>query len=193
MIASYPSSVRVFCIDTDDSLYDSEAYKGAKVVRSPAEAKFWINFHNKIRYVPRREYKTRDEWDRLFDWLSSLSSKKKPKPMIIHINEIYRLGYGTNFPISIAETMATARKQKISMFIETQRPKAIPLLVLTEASRIFVWVLTREDDRKYIAGYTGGGKQKDFLSILNEQKLDFSFIEINTDDSTWEKYPPILL
>jgi energy-coupling factor transporter ATP-binding protein EcfA2 len=186
MINAY-ENVRVFCIDPDDSV----ELKGGKTVTSPGEAKFWFKIYDKIRYVPKHEYFEREVWEDLFQWLISTSTKKKPNPMIIHINEIYRLGYGANFPVGLPVTMATARKRKISMFIETQRPKAIPIPVLTEASRIFVWILRRLDDRKYIAGYIGGDDVKGFLSVLNNQKKDFSFIEIDGDTGEWTKFPPL--
>lgn len=181
--------VRIFSIDTDGCV----TIKGAKIVHSPREAKFWFNFYDKLVYRPRREYNEREVWEELFEWLCSTSKPSKPNPMIIHINEIYRLGYGANFPQALPVAMATARKRKISLYIETQRPKAIPVPVLTEASRIFVWILRREDDRKYLNGYIGGDDRKSFLSALNNQEKDFSFIAIDGDSGLWEKYPPLLL
>lgn len=189
VLHSYGNDIRIFCIDPDDSV----DLKNSKTVHSPTAAKFWFKIYNRIRYVPTREYFDRETWEELFDWLLNTSTKKKPNPMIIHINEIYRLGYGASFPQSLPVTMTTARKRKISMFIETQRPKAIPIPVLTEASRIYLFVLRRPDDRKYIAGYIGGDDPKQFLSILNNQKLDYSFIEIDGDSGEWTKYPPIKL
>lgn len=187
IINSYGDNVRVFCIDPDDSV----ELKGAKRVKTPAQAKFWFAFYNKIRYTPDREYFNRDDWEELFDWLCSTSTKKKPKPMIIHINEIYRLGYGNNFPQSLPVTMATARKRQISLFIETQRPKAIPVPVLTEASRIYTFILRRLEDRKYIAGYIGGDDTKTFLSVLNNQSKNYSFLMIDGDDGSWQRMNPI--
>jgi len=189
VIDSYGNTVRVFCIDPDDSV----TLKGSKTCRTPIEAKFWFTFYKKIRYVPRREYFNRDDWEELFDWLCSTSSKKNPNPMIVHINEIYRLGYGNNFPHSLPVTMATARKRQISLFIETQRPKAIPVPILTEASRTYVFMLKRQDDRKYMAGFIGGDDTKTFLSVLNNQKKDYSFLMIEGDECYWERMAPIKL
>lgn len=188
MIDAY-RGVRIFSIDPDDSV----DLKGSKKVTSPAAAKFWFQFYDKLRYVPKREYLDRDVWEELFEWLCSTSTKKSPNPMIIHINEIYRLGYGANFPQALPVTMATARKRQISLFIETQRPKAIPVPVLTEASKIYCWILRRKEDRKYIAGYIGGDDEKSFLSALNNQQKDYSFIAIDGDTGEWVKFPPLKL
>jgi hypothetical protein len=187
ILNAYGSDVRVFCIDPDDSV----ELKNSKTVRTPTQAKFWFTFYKRIRYLPDREFFNREDWEELFDWLISTSTKKKPNPMIIHINEIYRLGYGNNFPQSLPVAMATARKRKISLFIETQRPKAIPVPVLTESSRIYLFILRRFDDRKYMAGYIGGDDTKTFLSVLNNQQKNYSFIEIEGDEGHWQKMPPI--
>lgn len=190
LLYKYPST-REFTIDTDDSV----EIKGAKTCTSPRQVKIWFNFISKIRYVPKFKYLDRDVWDDLIQWLCATSSMKNPKPLIIHINEIYRLGYGADFPRALPIAMATARKKQISMLIETQRPKAIPIPVLTESSKIFVWKLNRADDRKYIAGYVGGGREneKNFIDVLSRQKKDYSFIEIDTDSGEFTKFPPLKL
>lgn len=189
MINASGDDIRIFSIDVDNSV----ELKGSKKCTTPTQVKFWFNFYKKIRYVPLKEFRNRDDWEELLEWLASTSSKKKPNPMIIHINEIYRLGYGNDFPKELPVIMATARKQKISMYIETQRPKSIPVPVLTEASRIYVFMLKRLEDRKYLAGYVGGNDTKEFLNMLSNQKKDYSFIEIEGDECEWRKCSPISL
>lgn len=176
-----------FSIDNQDSV-DLEG----KVLTSPKNLKFYLYFFKKIRYVPALKYREKEIWNWLFEQLWLSSSKKKPNPRIIHINEIYTLGYGANFPDWIPRCLTTARQRKLGFHIETQRPRAIPLPILTEARKIYVFRLARLDDIKYVCSFAGENI-KELEEILQKIRKEdnYSFVEIDARKGSWQYFPAI--
>jgi len=129
-------------------------------------------------------------WNYLFDMLNDSSTKRKPRPRVIMLDEIYHIGYGTGFPKKLPVGITTARQKKLSYFINSQRPKNIPAPILSEASRIFIFYLNKEDDMKYMAGFAREDK-KAFLEDLKAQKKDFSFIELDATTGTYQRRSPV--
>lgn len=176
---------RYFAIDTQDSL-DIEG----KTINNPKNLRWILKFYPKIRYVPRLEYREKEVWDYIFEVLNDSSTRKKPNPRIVYIDEIYHLGYGANFPNWLPKAITTARQKKISYWIATQRPRNIPLPILTEASFIYVFYLSRDDDIKYLASFARKNP-KQLYEALQGQENDYSFIEINVRTGEWQKYPKL--
>lgn len=176
---------RYFAIDTQDGL-DIEG----KMIRSPERIEWWLRLYDKIRYVPKPEYLDGTWFNYIFKKLLDSSSKKKQRPRIIYIDEIYHIGYGAGFPVWLPRAITTARQRGLSFWIASQRPRNIPMPVMTEASRIYVFYLNKEDDIKYIASFARTNK-KDLERALYEQEADYSFIEIDARKGTWKKYPKL--
>jgi hypothetical protein len=182
------SGLPYFCIDTQDSV-DLPGY----VLTSPNPwpgLDYYLKKYDQIRYVPKMKYREREWWNWLFEKLVFSSSKKDPHPRIIHINEIYHIGYGIFFPDWVSKGLTTARQRHISFYIEAQRPKNIPTPVISESSRIYCFKLKRKDDKKYVAENCGED-EKEMFAVLNSLELDHSFIEINDTAGTWRKMPKI--
>lgn len=170
-----------FLFDTQDSLNIK-----AKSIKTPDQLKFWLKVEKRIKYIPKFEFRNKYAMNYVFDVLSQESKKSKPKPKIIYIDEIYHLGYGASFPVRLPQSIATARQKKQSFWVCTQRPKMIPLQVLTESTYIFVFYLSRKEDIKYISEFA---RNSDGLfQDLSNQKNDFSFIRISVRDGTYEKF-----
>jgi ABC-type dipeptide/oligopeptide/nickel transport system ATPase component len=176
-----------FIIDTQDSL-DVEG----RILHDPHGLQLKLKLFKKLHYVPSKKYMDRDWWDYVFQCLSASSSKKKPHPRVIYIDELYHLGYGSSFPVQIPKTLTTARQRSLSMFISTQRPRMIPMPVLSEATYIFVFYLSKWEDIELIASY-GRKSKKDLIRELEHMEDDFSFIRINNRKGTWDKFPALKL
>lgn len=175
----------IFAIDTQDALEIE-----AKVLRNPKSLGLWLKIYHKIRYVPKMEYMNSTAYNYIFKVLLDSSKKRHKKSKIIYIDEIYHLGYGASFPNWLPRSITTARQRGISFWISTQRPRNIPLPVLTEASKIYVFYLNKEEDIDFISGFARTDKRA-FRRELMEQKDDYSFFEIDARKGTWVKYPKI--
>lgn len=179
---------RYFAIDTQDSLN----LPGSVKINTPQNLAFKLKVFKKLRYVPTPEYRNRDSWNYLFNELNKSSSKKKPFPRVVFIDEIYHLGYGSSFPEQLPIFATTARQKKMSLWIATQRPSMIPLPILTESKRLFVFYLKYEEDLKKIAklSRSKGGKQL-LLNEIYDLDLDYSFIEIDGKTGEYRHLNPI--
>lgn len=186
---------RYFAIDTQDGLDTGDTILPAKpkkiVTPQGLPLQLWLN--KRIRYVPKPEYMERVWWDYVFKKFFESSTKKKPRPNTLYIDEIYHLGYGhANFPRWLPKMMTSARQRKLSLYICTQRPRMIPGEVITESAKIYVFFLSKEDDIKYVSGFVRKDK-KGFEQELYNQQDDFSFFEIDTRKGTFRKFPAIKL
>lgn len=179
---------RYFAIDTQDSL----TLPGSVKITTLDSLSLKLKMFKKIRYVPDAAYRNRDSWNYLFLALSKSSSKKKPVPRIVYIDEIYHLGYGPSFPDQLPIFATTARQRQLSLWIATQRPSMIPLPILTESKRIFVFYLKYEEDLKKLGklSRSKGGKQQ-LLNDLIELDFDYSFIEIDGKTGDYRHLNPI--
>lgn len=176
---------RYFLIDTQDSL-DLEG----KVVREPERISWYLRFYDRIRYVPKPEYIAGEYFNYIFKKILESSTKRKKRERVVYIDEIYHLGYGAGFPIWLPKSITTARQRGLSFWVCAQRPRNIPMPVLSEASRIYVFYLNKEDDIKYVASFARTDKKK-LEKTLYEQKDDYSFIEIDARKGTWKEFPPL--
>ena len=183
MLQQYSSYL---AIDSQDSL---DRLEGIKIKR-PNNMDWILKFYNRIVYKPKPEYLFKEAFNFIFKSFLENSTKKKKKPRILYIDEIYHVGYGVNFPVWLPKGMTTARQRGLSFWIATQRPKMIPVPVLTEASKIIVFMLSRYEDIKYISGFSRSNP-KALLEALQQQKKDRSFIVIDNHEGTWTKYPKL--
>ena len=177
-----------FVIDTQDSLY----LKGSTKITSPRMLKQKLQMFKKIRYVPGGEYRNKQTWNYVFKTISESSSKKKPKPRIVYIDEIYHLGYGTSFPNWLPVMATTARQKKIGLWISTQRPSMIPIPTMSECTRFYLFYISYDEDIAKMAKFVRNNK-KGLIETLNVIDMDYSFIEVDRIRGTWRKLPKIKL
>jgi hypothetical protein len=191
MLMSYENFI---AFDTQDSLEIIE--KLSKKVRTPQQLTFLlsmqklVNRYSRLRYVPDLEYRNRLTWNYVIRKIAASSTKKKPHPKILMIDEIFHLGWGMSFPNELPQAISTCRQKKISLFVNTQMPKNLPGALITQAKYIFVFFLNKEEEIKYTSGFVRQDR-KEFINVLYDQKLDNSFILINGFEGTWEKYPAL--
>ncbi len=178
---------RYLAIDTQDSL----DIKG-KVIKNPASLKLQYKLQDRIKYTPQPDFISSGYFNRIFKEVLGSSTKRHPNPRIIYIDEIFHIGFGQSFPSWLPKSIATARQRQLSFWISTQRPRCIPMPVLSEASKIYVFYLNKEDDVKYVSSFARTDK-KLLEQSLYEQKDDYSFIEIDARKGTWQKYPKLKL
>lgn len=174
-----------FAIDSQDSLEIP-----GKRIAAPDYLKILLPLYKRLHYVPKPEFLERDVFNFIFRTLLDSSSKKRPHPRVIYIDEIYHVGYGTAFPSWLPKAITTARQRKLSFWISTQRPRQIPIPIFSEAAKIYVFFLAKEDDCKLISTFARSDKKELFDTLLHQQD-DFSFIEIDCRKGTWEKFPKI--
>jgi hypothetical protein len=186
---------RYLAIDTQDGLDTGDTVLPGKPVKitTPKELKLYLRLFKRLRYVPKIDYMERNYWNYLIRAFFETSTKKKPVPRTLYIDEIFHMGYGhANFPNWLPKSMTSARQRKLSLYISTQRPRMIPGEVITEASKIYVFYLSKEEDIKYVSGFVRRDK-KAFQDVLFNQTDDFSFIEIDVRKGSYQKFPPIKL
>lgn len=175
-----------FAIDSQDSL---EGIKGMRF-HNPRSIGFLLRWIKKLHYIPKPEYLEREVFDYVFRELLESSTKRKPHPRIVYIDEIYHVGYGVNFPPWLPKAITTARQRKLSFWISTQRPAQIPIPIMSEATRMYVYMLNRDEDMKRVASYARTDKKGLYIQLL-DQKKDHSFIEIDLTNGSWKKFPPL--
>lgn len=186
---------RYFAIDTQDGLDSGDTILPGKPkkIQTPQGLPLNLFIHKRLKYVPKPEYMERAVWDYVFKKFFDSSTKKRPKPNTMYIDEIFHLGYGhANFPKWLPKMMTSARQRKLSIYISTQRPRMIPGEVITESAKIYVFFLSKEDDIKYVSGFVRRDK-KAFEAELYQQQDDFSFFEIDCRKGTYLKFPAIKL
>jgi len=178
LLESFP---RYFVFDTHGSF----AVDGAKI-KSPENLSLKMSIFDKIRYIPALEYRTRDFFNFV---VKKLVLEKSGKNRIIYIDEIYHLGFGASFPDWLSRGISTARQRKTSFWVSSQRPSNIPMAILTEASKIYCFYLSYEEDIKKLSLFVRD--VKNFREVMRGLEYDYSFIEIDRIKGTWQKFPKI--
>lgn len=173
-------------IDTQDAFEHDEA----KIVTNLPDLRAEIvRKREKIIYKPEMNYRHKLAWEALFRLIDASSQKKRKNPRIVYIDEIYHIGYGAAFPNALAQSITTARQKGISYWVGAQRPVAIPKPILTEASRIYAFYLTSEDDIMRVATFSRGRKEV-FEKIYNLER-NHSFIEIDAATGKARYFGPL--
>ena len=176
-----------FIFDTQEAFGHLEGVK----IKDPKSIGLLLSINTKkIIYQPKKEYRTRAVFDRVIDQLVDSSRKTRQRPRIIWVDEVFHLGYRHSFPEALPVAMATARQRGISLWINTQRPKNVPVQIFTEAKYLNVFYLTRLDDMKTVAEYARQDV-KEVFGILQNQTKDFRFLRVDLQTAEWQVYHPI--
>jgi len=175
-----------FMIDTQDSLDKIEG----RSFTDPHGLAMRLKFYKSLKYKPGHEYREKDWWNYIFATIAHSSTKKKPKPRVVYIDEAYHVGRGTSYPAELPKAIQTTRQKQISWFVATQRPRQLPQEIFSEAAKVYVFYLSKFDDLVTVSKF-GRQSDKELMKLLQDQTDDYSFIEIDNRKGTWTKYPPL--
>lgn len=122
----------------------------------------------KAIYRPRWEEMTPEYYDKFFEWCYKRGNTT------VWVDEVMSIcPNASTIPPFYKAILTRGRELNVSVWSLTQRPKTIPMVVMTEASHFFVFRLNAEDDRKRISEVTG---LKDLMKI----PAQFQFWYFNT-------------
>jgi len=137
--------------------------------------------HGKIKplvYRPEPEFDEPQFYEAVFKWVYQL------KNCVVLIDEVYSVYGGTiSNSRNLRALLTRGRSMNIAVYAATQRPRNIPLEILTESEHRFVFRLDLRDDR-YRAYETTA--RAEFLEPVPER---YSFRYHNSEMDTGEPLP----
>ncbi len=143
-----------------------------QVVRKGDDRWGWRARRIVYRPAPGSWWRTDAGWaavlQRIFDTAGREYDAKKQRsrePVMVIIPEV--LLFGTRSQRVIGELASGARKLQVGLIYETQRPRNIPVVLRSEAWRIYAFPLGYEEDEREVLKYTKGQ-----LSIEQLRELD---------------------
>ncbi len=83
----------------------------------------------------------------------------------IYIDEIYGVTENGKRPRALIAALTRGREFGVGVWTSTQRPKHLPLFVLSEADHYFVMRLNLDEDRKRLAAFAG----EEVLSKIDDE------------------------
>lgn len=87
-------------------------------------------------------------------WEGVLRDVYRAAYLVLYIDEAYGVNRGSNAGEWLEAIWTRGREFEITAIAATQRPRNIPLILMTEAEHFFVFELRNQDDRDHVAGYT---------------------------------------
>ncbi|MBT9145236.1 MAG: hypothetical protein DDT42_01106 [candidate division WS2 bacterium] len=172
---------RYFIFDTHNAL-DLEGV----IITNPFRINQKLKAYNKIIYRPELKYRTKEAYNYV---IKNLVTKGGGKNRIIYIDEIFHLGFGMSFPDWLSRGISTARQRKTSFWISSQRPSNIPMAILTEARRIYIYYLSYSEDIKKLSKFSRNGEK--FIREVASLGYDYSFVELDRIKGDFVKHTPL--
>ena len=109
----------------------------------------------RVIYRPVFEELNLESYDRFFSWAYLRGDT------IVWVDELMSVAPGPlKMPESYRACLTRGRERRVAVWSLTQRPSGVPLVALSEATHVFAFDLTLEDDRKRLVSATG---QKEFF------------------------------
>lgn len=102
----------------------------------------------KIIFVPPFDFSIED-YDQFFFWIFRRGNT------ILWIDELMSIGTANRYPKELLRLMTQARSKNIGVWVCTQRPSGIPVIVPSNCHYFFVFDLANIDDRKKMYQVTG--------------------------------------
>lgn len=102
----------------------------------------------KIIFVPPFDF-TIDDYDQFFFWIFRRGNT------ILWIDELMSIGTANRYPKELLRLMTQARSKNVGVWVCTQRPSGIPVIVPSNCHYFFVFDLANIDDRKKMYQVTG--------------------------------------
>jgi len=74
------------------------------------------------------------------------------QPTLLYVDETYDVAHGAAGIVDrrLLRTVRAGRERNMAVLMGAQRPRSIPLPILTESNRLYVFNLEFDDDRKYL-------------------------------------------
>ena len=103
-----------------------------------------------IVYRPRFEELELDYYDEFYKWVYNR------KDCVVIIDEALQVAESPKrYPSYLKGILTRGREYNIAAWVCTQRPKNLPLFLLSEASKFFIFELNLKDDRQRLVEITG--------------------------------------
>lgn len=113
-----------------------------------------------IIYRPDPDFDSQDDYERVFRWLY------KVKNCAVIIDEVYAVAPSMQRARMYKALLTRGRSLGIATYSATQRPRNIPVEILTESEHRFIFRLDLDDDRRRIFEATG---RSEFLKPVPAQ------------------------
>lgn len=151
---------------------DSWGFRNRRVVYRPAHGSFWRTDAGCAQILRRYLVRASHNYDS--------KRRRSREPRILIIPEI--LLFGPLTQQVLAEIASGARSLELGLWVETQRPRRIPIVIRSEAWRIYVFPLGYRDDELEVLKYAKGRLSLEQLAELDraseEKPPRHPFIEI---------------
>lgn len=123
-------------------------------------------------YRPSFEELNEDYYEAFFKWIYFRQNT------IVWVDEVMSVCQNSqNIPTYYKAILTRGRERNTSVWSLTQRPKTIPLVIISEATHFFVFRLNIEADRQRIAEIAGSDK-----FLINPPKYDFWYYNTEMDE-----------
>lgn len=118
---------------------------------------------NRGERVPAYEVKV----SLLADQLFRLSGPKMPT--LIYIDEFYDITHGNSVIVDkeILKTIRAGGEKNMAVLAGAQRPRSIPIPILSESDKYYIFKLKKGEDKKYL---------RDYGVLLNRQAIGHNFV-----------------
>lgn len=102
------------------------------------------------KLVPNWKMRTFEYTDKLIFY-----ARPQARPVLEVIDEVYNVVTGVQAITDdrLLEAFRGGRERGLGMLVGSQRPRSIPLSMLTEAEMYYIFRLRKEGDRKYVREY----------------------------------------
>lgn len=116
---------------------------GIEITSDPARLKnLGVEFPHIIFRIPY-EWEA-EQLDALFKWAFTRENT------LVYIDEGYSVGTASSFPKWLKIIAVQGREKHVALWTLFQRPRGVPVFLVSEAEHLFVFYLNRPEDRQYI-------------------------------------------
>lgn len=127
----------------------------------------------KIIFVPPFDF-TQEDYNTFFFWIFRRGNT------LLWIDELMSIGSANRYPSELLRLMTQARSKNIGVWVCTQRPSGIPVIVPSNCHYFFVFDMANTDDRKKMYQVTG-------MKEMLEMPTGFNFWYYKMGDKTCVK------
>lgn len=146
----------------DERLHDK------RIVFRPEPGSYWRTDAGEAQFVNRLFLEARRAYDH--------KRKRSRAPRILIIPEI--LLFGPLAQKALGEVASAARQYELGLWVETQRPRRIPVVIRSEAWRLYIFALGFADDEEEVLRYAKGRLSMADLRHGDDDPRDHSFFEL---------------
>lgn len=120
-----------------------------------------------------------------------LLSAYNKKNVTIVIHELFHLCHGPNALPALAQAITQGRAKKLRLFLESQRPANVPIIVETEADVYVCMRLSKQSDRERMADVAEAPEMKDIVHghdfwVITSMMEKAILISNDQDEKSWD-------